>query len=88
MDNSVSIETEVEIVERRRAKGRIRWFKHELAYGFLTEEGFSTDIFVHYHALQLPGFKRIRAGQRVLFERCVTSTGELVAMNVVPIKEK
>ncbi|MFA5624397.1 MAG: cold shock domain-containing protein [Bradymonadales bacterium] len=79
---------QTEYIERRKTKGRVRWFKHELAYGFITEEGFSEDIFVHYQSLQMPGFKSIRAGQRVMFERCVTDDGDLVAINVVPIKEK
>ncbi len=77
---------EREILERRLAHGRVRWFKRSLGYGFLREDGDNKEIFVHQSSIQVPGVKTLRSGQRVLFERCTLEKGEM-ALNVIPIEE-
>ena len=76
-----------EILERRPAHGRVRWYDRSIGYGFIWEDGDSTEIFVHQSSIQVPGMKTLRAGQRVVFERCRTERGE-VALNVLPVMEK
>lgn len=76
-----------EIKARRYARGRVRWFKRSLGYGFIQEDGNVEEIFVHQSSVQVPGIKVLRDGQRVLFEKCDLSRGHM-ALNVIPIVEK
>ena len=73
----------------RKMKGRVRWFERELGYGFITPDAVNEEIFFHYTALQIPGYKNIRKGQKVIFERCTLEAApdKPVAKNIVPIME-
>lgn len=75
------------IVLRKRLIGRVRWYDRSKCYGFLREEDGREDIFFHRSAIQIPGKRYLRAGQRVVFERCQTPKGEILALNVIPIAE-
>ncbi|QSX08492.1 cold-shock protein [Alkalibacter rhizosphaerae] len=47
--------------------GTVKWFNAEKGYGFLsTEEG--SDVFVHFSAIQMDGYKSLKEGQEVSFE--------------------
>ena len=81
-------QVERDILERRLARGRVRWYERSLGYGFVREDGRTDEIFVHHSSLQFPGAKKLRAGQRVVFEICKTSRGKTIALNVIPIMEK
>ena len=81
-------EIERDIVERRQTRGRVRWYKRKLGYGFIREDGCATEIFVHQSSLQFPGVKNLRDGQRVIFDLCTTSKGKTIALDVIPIMEK
>ena len=49
------------------AVGTIKWFNGEKGYGFIaTEDG--TDVFLHYSAIQMEGYKTLKEGQKVEFE--------------------
>ncbi|MDR5695609.1 MAG: cold-shock protein [Armatimonadota bacterium] len=49
------------------AKGTVKWFNPEKGYGFIsTEDG--QDVFVHYSAIQMNGFRTLSEGQQVEFE--------------------
>lgn len=48
--------------------GHVRWFNNAKGYGFVVEEGGEVDLFAHYTAIQMEGFKSLRAGQPILFE--------------------
>jgi CspA family cold shock protein len=84
----VEEEIEHEIVERRPARGRVRWYERSLGYGFLHEDGNNKEIFVHQKSLQMPGVKNLRKGQRVAFELCKTNKDKDIAINVIPIMER
>ena len=48
-------------------QGTVKWFNAKKGYGFLSDtEG--TEIFVHYSALQMDGFKELKDGEAVEFE--------------------
>lgn len=48
-------------------RGTVKWFNAEKGYGFLSaEEG--GDVFVHYSALEMEGYKTLKEGQAVEFE--------------------
>jgi CspA family cold shock protein len=49
-----------------RNKGTVKWFNAEKGYGFITcEDG--ADIFVHYSAIKVDGYKSLEEGQTVEF---------------------
>ncbi len=48
-------------------KGTVKWFDPKKGYGFITKED-GEDIFVHWTALQMDGFKTLQEGQQVEFE--------------------
>ncbi len=66
------------------AKGTIKWFSDQKGYGFVTPEGGSKDIFVHFSALQGEGFKTLSEGQLVSFDITQGPKGEQ-ATNVVKL---
>ena len=49
------------------ANGTVKWFNAEKGYGFITVEG-GQDVFVHYSAIDMSGYKVLEEGQRVVFE--------------------
>jgi CspA family cold shock protein len=48
-------------------EGTVKWFNAEKGYGFIAVDG-GDDLFVHYSAIQVDGFKTLDEGQRVEFE--------------------
>jgi cold shock protein len=49
------------------ATGTVKWFNAEKGYGFISREG-EADVFVHYSAIQMPGYRSLEEGQRVEFD--------------------
>ena len=49
-----------------RQLGTVKWFNEAKGYGFIQRDG-AVDVFVHYSAIQMPGFKVLQEGQRVEF---------------------
>ena len=48
-------------------KGTVKWFNAEKGYGFITGED-GQDVFVHFSAIQVDGFKTLEEGQKVTFD--------------------
>ncbi|EQB62886.1 MAG: hypothetical protein RBG1_1C00001G0465 [candidate division Zixibacteria bacterium RBG-1] len=49
------------------ATGKIKWFNDNKGYGFISQEG-GPDVFVHFSAIEMDGFKTLKEGQEVEFE--------------------
>jgi len=47
--------------------GKIKWFNDNKGYGFISQEG-GPDVFVHFSAIEMDGFKTLKEGQEVEFE--------------------
>jgi len=62
-------------------KGKVKWFNDAKGYGFIEQEG-GEDVFVHFSAIQMDGFKTLAEGQVVEFEVQAGEKG-LHAANVV-----
>lgn len=62
-------------------QGTVKWFNDAKGYGFITtDEG--KDVFVHFSAIAMDGFKSLAEGQRVEFDITQGQKGEQ-AVNVV-----
>ena len=64
-------------------KGTVKWFNAEKGYGFITGED-GNDVFVHFSALQMVGFKVLDEGEEVEFDVVNGEKGPQ-ASNVVKI---
>lgn len=65
------------------ARGKVKWFNDAKGYGFIEQEG-GEDVFVHFSAIQMDGFKTLSEGQVVEFE-IQTGTKGLHATNVTRV---
>jgi len=50
-------------------KGTVKWFNNAKGYGFIIEDGHSEDLFAHFSSIQMEGYKTLKAGQTVYFEK-------------------
>ena len=48
-------------------KGKVKWFNAEKGYGFIESED-GTDVFVHFSAITMDGYKSLEEGAEVKFE--------------------
>ncbi len=49
--------------------GTVKWFNDTKGMGFITpDENIGEDIWVHFSAINMPGFKTLKEGQRVSFD--------------------
>lgn len=53
---------------KKLPQGRVKWFNDAKGFGFIEPEEGGRDIFVHYSAILLDGFKTLKEGQQVSFE--------------------
>jgi cold shock protein len=65
------------------AQGTVKWFSNEKGYGFIEREG-GEDVFVHFSAIAMDGYKSLVEGQRVEFEVVQGNKG-LQASNVIAV---
>ncbi|KZN14575.1 cold shock domain-containing protein [Marinomonas sp. TW1] len=64
--------------------GSVKWFNNAKGYGFIVSEDFNEDLFIHYSAINVEGYKTLKAGQAVTFD---VEPGErgLHAIEITPI---
>jgi cold shock protein len=53
--------------EQQLAEGTVKWFSNEKGFGFIEREG-GDDVFVHFSAIGMEGYKSLTEGQKVSFE--------------------
>ena len=63
--------------------GTVKWFSNEKGYGFIARDG-GDDVFVHYTAIEVDGYKTLAEGQAVEFEITTGPKGPQAA-NVRPV---
>ena len=64
--------------------GKVKWFNNAKGYGFILADGRDEDLFAHYSAIQMDGYKTLKAGQPVSFEILQGPKG-LHAVNIQPV---
>tara|TARA_R110001592_G_scaffold125109_2_gene334385 strand:+ start:20357 stop:20689 length:333 start_codon:yes stop_codon:yes gene_type:complete len=50
-------------------QGTVKWFNNAKGYGFIVENGDTEDLFAHFSSIQMEGYKTLKAGQAVEFEK-------------------
>ena len=49
-----------------RIRGTVKWFNSVKGYGFIGREN-GDDVFVHFSAIQMDGYRKLEEGQQVEF---------------------
>ena len=50
------------------SSGTVKWFNDAKGFGFITPTDGSDDLFAHYTAINMNGFKSLKEGQKVTYE--------------------
>ena len=66
------------------ATGTVKWFNDAKGFGFIEPEAGGEDIFAHFSAIQMEGFRTLKQGGRVRFEIVQGPKGQL-AQNIAAI---
>jgi CspA family cold shock protein len=66
------------------AVGTVKWFNDAKGFGFIAPEGGGSDVFAHFSAVQMEGFRTLKQGSRVSYEVVQGPKGDL-AQNIMPI---
>jgi cold shock protein len=48
--------------------GTVKWFSSDKGYGFIEPDEGGDDLFVHYTAIDMSGYRSLEEGQKVTFE--------------------
>jgi CspA family cold shock protein len=54
--------------------GTVKWFNETKGYGFIEQEG-GKDVFVHYTAIRMDGYRTLKEGQSVEYTVLETPKG-------------
>lgn len=63
------------------AQGTVKWFNDVKGFGFIEPEGGGEDVFAHFSAIQMEGFRTLKQGSRVSFDLVDGPKGRL-AQNI------
>jgi len=66
--------------------GQVKWFNNAKGFGFILPDEGGDDLFAHYSAIGMDGYKTLKAGQLVSFETIQGPKG-LHAANIMPVSE-
>jgi cold shock protein len=66
------------------ALGTVKWFNDAKGFGFIQPEDGGDDVFAHFSAIQMEGFRTLKQGGRVSFELAEGPKGQL-AQNICPV---
>lgn len=65
-------------------QGTVKWFNNSKGYGFVVADNSTEELFAHYSAIQMDGYKSLKAGQTVQFETRQGPKG-VNAVNISPL---
>ena len=64
------------------ATGTVKWFNDAKGFGFITPDGGGEDLFAHFSAINMSGFKSLKEGQKVTFDITDGTKGKKQASNI------
>lgn len=64
--------------------GTVKWFNDAKGFGFIEPEGGGADVFAHFSAVQMDGFRTLKQGSRVRYDLVEGPKGSL-AQNIQPL---
>jgi len=65
--------------------GTVKWFNDAKGFGFIEPEQGGEDVFAHFSAIQMEGFRTLKQGGRVNYELVQGPKGQL-AQNITPLE--
>ena len=65
------------------ANGTVKWFNDAKGFGFIEPEGGGADVFAHFSAVQMDGFRTLKQGGAVSYDLVQGPKGDL-AQNIRP----
>ena len=66
--------------------GTVKWFNNAKGYGFILAENGTEDLFAHYSAIEMEGYRTLKAGQAVTFDLLKGDKGSH-AINIKAVTE-
>jgi cold shock protein len=72
-------------LEQTMPAGTVKWFNDAKGFGFIEPEGGGADVFAHFSAVQMDGFRTLKQGSRVSYELVQGPKGSL-AQNIQPLQ--
>jgi CspA family cold shock protein len=67
------------------ALGTVKWFNDAKGFGFIEPEGGGEDVFAHFSAIQMEGFRTLKQGGKVSYDLVQGPKGQL-AQNICPVE--
>lgn len=64
--------------------GTVKWFNNAKGYGFILPSDSEVDVFAHYSAISMEGYRTLKAGQSVSFDLVDGDKGQH-AENIAPL---
>ncbi len=73
------------------ATGTVKWFNDAKGFGFIEPAGGGADVFAHFSAVQMEGFRTLKQGTLVSFDVVQGPKGDLAhniqAIGVAPLED-